>query len=154
MSFRRLARVIRPSPGPLGQLQRHAQWLGTVQEGLTRRLPADMAARVRVANLSGGTLTVLVDTPAWGTRLRFLEPRILEWLKSEGAFAQIARIKVRVRGAPHAPEEPATRAPVVARRCPAAAAALTAVAAEEEDPRLAAGLRRLAARLGGDGLRD
>lgn len=147
MAFRDLSRVLRPGAGPLAGLQEHARWLRSVEERLHRLLPADMAAQVRVANLSRDTLTVLVATPAWGTRLRFLEPRILEWLRAEPTFRGVARIKVRVRTRPAAPP-PGEHHPTAHPRCPGAAAALGGVATGEDHPALARSLRRLARRLG------
>jgi predicted nucleic acid-binding Zn ribbon protein len=46
-----------------------------------------------------GTLTVLVRSAAWGTRLRYLAPRFLAALAAD-LGAPVERLKVKVRGQP------------------------------------------------------
>ncbi len=61
-----------------------------------RQLPAELAREVWGAVARDGTLTVLVRSAAWGTRLRYLAPRFTEALAAE-LGVPIARVKVKVR---------------------------------------------------------
>ena len=68
---------------------------------LQRTLPADVAGHVFGATLDPeGTLTVLVDSGAMATRLRFLMPEVLPSLSTVlgGVVIGRARIRVRPRG--------------------------------------------------------
>jgi predicted nucleic acid-binding Zn ribbon protein len=44
------------------------------------------AAHTRAAEIDGGTLVVIVDSPAWMTQLRFLKPQLLK--KIEGRIGR------------------------------------------------------------------
>ena len=59
-------------------------------------LPPEVADQVFGASLKDGTLTVLVRSAAWGTRLRYLAP---EFTDSVGGRlgATIEKLKVRIR---------------------------------------------------------
>lgn len=63
---------------------------------LRQALPPEIATRVWGAVLKDGTLTVLVRSAAWGTRLRYLAPEFADKVAA-GLGANIDRIKVRVR---------------------------------------------------------
>jgi hypothetical protein len=59
-------------------------------------LPPEVAAEVWGAALRDGTLTVLVRSAAWGTRLRYLAPRFNDALAARLGVA-IEQVKVKVR---------------------------------------------------------
>jgi hypothetical protein len=63
---------------------------------LRRRLPPELSAEVWSAVLSQKTLTVFVRSAAWGTRVRYVIPRIVDALGEE-LGAQIEEVKVKVR---------------------------------------------------------
>ena len=63
---------------------------------LRQVLPPEIAARVWGAVLKDGTLTVLVRSAAWGTRLRYLAPDFADKVAA-GLGATIDRVKVKVR---------------------------------------------------------
>jgi len=63
---------------------------------LKRVLPPELAAEVWGAVLRERTLTILVRSAAWGTRLRYVAPRITSALAAELGVA-IDEIKVKVR---------------------------------------------------------
>lgn len=62
-------------------------------------LPPELAREVWSAALRGTTLTALVSTAAWGTRLRYVVPK-LTGAVAEGIGAPIEEIKVKVRADP------------------------------------------------------
>ena len=63
---------------------------------LRQVLPPDVADKVWGAVLKDGTLTVLVRSAAWGTRLRYLAPEFADKVAA-GLGARIDRVKVKVR---------------------------------------------------------
>lgn len=64
--------------------------------GLRRQLPPELAQEVWGAGMRDQTLTVLVHSAAWGTRLRYLAPRIKDALAADLGIA-IERVVVKVR---------------------------------------------------------
>ena len=65
---------------------------------LKELLPREVADQVFGASLKDGTLTVLVRSAAWGTRLRYLAPEITDRLAA-GLGGAIEKLKVKVRAA-------------------------------------------------------
>jgi hypothetical protein len=63
---------------------------------LKEHLPREVADQVFGATLKDGTLTVLVRSAAWGTRLRYLAPEITDKLGAALGGA-IEKLKVKVR---------------------------------------------------------
>jgi hypothetical protein len=63
---------------------------------LRQSLPPEVATRVWGAVLKDGTLTVLVRSAAWGTRVRYLAPEFTDKV-ADGLGASIDRVKVKVR---------------------------------------------------------
>jgi hypothetical protein len=63
---------------------------------LRQVLPPEIAARVWGAVLKDGTLTVLVRSAAWGTRLRYLVPEFADKVAA-ALGATIDKVKVKVR---------------------------------------------------------
>ncbi len=62
-------------------------------------LPPDLAQEVWSAYLRGVTLTAFVQTAAWGTRLRYVVPKLMGPVAA--AFgAPVEAIKVKVRAKP------------------------------------------------------
>lgn len=70
-----------------------------VLAGLRRVLPPELAQEVWSASLKGTTLTALVHTAAWGTRLRYVASKLAEPV-SATLGSPVEEIKVKVRAAP------------------------------------------------------
>jgi hypothetical protein len=101
-----------------------------------------------VAAVSADVLTLGTDSQAWASRLRFLEPQILQSARDAGLPpARRVRLRVDPTWRPAPTPRPDAAPPA---RTPAAGAALAALAAGEPSPALAAALRRLARRHGGE----
>lgn len=62
-------------------------------------LPPELAREIWGATLKGATLTTLVQTAAWGTRLRYVASNLLAPL-SAALGAPVEEIKVKVRASP------------------------------------------------------
>jgi predicted nucleic acid-binding Zn ribbon protein len=62
-------------------------------------LPPEIAQEVFSATLRGTTLTAFVATAAWGTRLRYVAPKLLNRVGAT-LGAPVEDIKVKVRAKP------------------------------------------------------
>jgi len=82
-----------------GMLQRLREGTAEAErtlEGLRRHLPLALSEQVWGAVARNGTLTVLVRSAAWGTRLRYQAPQFKDALAVELGIA-IDRVVVKVR---------------------------------------------------------
>ena len=66
---------------------------------LRAQLPPEIAQEVFSATLRGTTLTAFVATAAWGTRLRYVAPKLLNRVGAT-LGAPVEDIKVKVRAKP------------------------------------------------------
>jgi len=66
---------------------------------LRAQLPPEIAQEVFSASLRGATLTAFVATAAWGTRLRYVAPKLLDGLGA-ALGTPVEAIKVKVRAKP------------------------------------------------------
>ena len=82
-----------------GLLQRLREGTAGAERTLTvlkRLLPPEIAAQVFGASFKDGTLTVMVRSAAWGTRLRYVAPEFTDRLGA-GLGGAIDKLKVKVR---------------------------------------------------------
>jgi len=63
---------------------RRALWLDALDQQLRPLLPAGSAAHCRLANVSGGQLVFVTDSPVWRARLRLAETQLLDAARSVG----------------------------------------------------------------------
>jgi hypothetical protein len=95
---RSVSELLAESKAALERLKSGAQAANRTLVALQRALPEDVAGHVFGATLDpDGVLTVLVDSGAFATRLRFLLPELLASLGTTLAAGAIARTVVRVR---------------------------------------------------------
>lgn len=85
--------------GMLGRLRSGAEDAERTLQIARQHLPEELAGRVFGAVLRDGTLTLLVRSAAWGTRIRYLAPRLQEGLESELGVKPL-RVVVKVRAGP------------------------------------------------------
>ena len=71
-------------------------------------LPPEIAHQVWSASVRGATLTAFVATAAWGTRLRYVAPKLAPAL-GEALGTPIEEIKVKVRAAPRRGQSPSAK---------------------------------------------
>ena len=62
-------------------------------------MPADLAPKLRAAELKDGVLLVLASDAASGTRFRFLEAEVVTALKTLEEFDGLERMRVKVHAA-------------------------------------------------------
>jgi len=84
----------------LDTLLQHASWLRGLSEQFISALPLECLGHCQLANIRDGLLVVLVDSPAWATRVRLLGPSLLRDLRCHSAFQACQRIEVKVDYAP------------------------------------------------------
>jgi hypothetical protein len=89
---------------------RRALWLDALERQLRPHLPPALAAHARFANVDGGRLVFLVDSPVWKARMRLSSAELLDAARSIGL--QCSEVVVKVATAPREPVHPAARRPV------------------------------------------
>jgi hypothetical protein len=62
------------------------------------RLPDPLRAHCRDTTLAGGILTLVLDSPAWVTRVRFLIEDLTRSLEREGVMKIVTRVRIRDEG--------------------------------------------------------
>jgi hypothetical protein len=75
---------------------------------LRRLLPPEIAGQVFGAAVRGTTLTAFVATAAWGTRLRYVAPKLADRIGAD-LGRPIEEIKVKVRAAPRRGQFPSAK---------------------------------------------
>ena len=89
---------------------RRALWLDALEQRLRPHLPPGLSAHARFANVDGGKLVFLVDSPVWKARLRLATAELLDAARSVGLRG--SEVVVKVATTPLEPAPPATRRPV------------------------------------------
>ena len=89
---------------------RRALWHDALERRLRPLLPPALAAHARFANVDGGRLVFLVDSPVWKARLRLASAELLDAARSVGLACD--EVVVKVATTPLAPAPPASRRPV------------------------------------------
>jgi hypothetical protein len=89
---------------------RRALWLDALEQRLRPLLPPSLAAHARFANVDGGRLVFLVDSPVWRARLRLASAELLDAARSVGL--QCDELVVKTAIAPLQPDPPAARRPI------------------------------------------
>lgn len=118
-----------------------ASRLRRLTASLYRMIPSELAPHCEIIGLDDGILTIGVESPAWQTRLRFLQNDLLRTWQSQDP--SISGIRIQVLVAPAEPEPAGRRANPMPEQ---AAEGLQQAARHIGHKGLAAALRRLAAR--------
>ena len=104
--------VVADDTSVLGTLARQAHELGRCEDFLEGYLHLSGAESLRVAAIERDAVVVVVDSAAWGARLRFLAPRIVAHAAAVLGRPDLERLDVRVRPAPaEKPGKPRTAHP-------------------------------------------
>lgn len=83
---------------PAGDPIRRALWLDALDRRLHALLPSELAAHARLANVDGGKLVYLVDSPVWNARLRMASADLLDAARSVGL--PVVEVVVRTTSGP------------------------------------------------------
>ena len=131
----------RPREGAkeLALILRRADAHAKIERDLTADWPPEVREHCRLGGYRDGHVVLLVDSPAWATRLRYALPELIE----NNEFLQRAKkIRIKVRSTHETPPEPSPRKPN--RLSTKAADVLLACSEAIDDDALADSLRRLA----------
>src|SRR5690606_22457628 len=112
--------------GETGAPLRRALWLDALDQQLRPLLPPGPAAHCRLANVSGGQLVFVTDSPVWRARLRLAEAELLDAARSVGLNPTAVILKTTTVPL-HAPSAPATSPPVSATALKAVSDALASL---------------------------
>lgn len=126
---------------PLGRLMTASYRVRAANDALAEILEDPLKARVSVAAVSGETLTLVAESPAWSSRVRYLTPQILDHLRERLENPRLDRVQIVTRPTDSPVEPPRRPRPRLSRR---SAALIESVARTCENPALATALRRLA----------
>src|SRR3546814_1467702 len=89
---------------------RRALWLDALEQRLRPHLPHPLAAHARFANVEGGKLVFLVDSPVWRARLRLASAALLAAARVVGL--QCEEVVIKTATSPLWPEPPAPLRPL------------------------------------------
>jgi hypothetical protein len=96
--------------GAAGDPIRRAMQLDALDHLLRPHLPPSLAAHARLANVAGGRLVFLVDSPVWHAKLRLAAPELLLAARSVGLDASDVVIRTTTRSLyPSAPASTAVK---------------------------------------------
>ncbi len=127
----------------LNQLVRRARYLESVDKALQELLGPSLAGHCRVANVTRDSLVLQTASAAWGSRLRYLAPSILQRLSKQLGWSRVKHTKVQVRPEAFPEREKPARRAHLSRE---SATLLREVAQNTEDPGLRDALLRLSQR--------
>jgi hypothetical protein len=82
---------------PLGRLVAVSSRLGTANRALEEILDEPLKGRVCVARASDETVTLVAESPAWSSRVRYLTPQILDHLRSRLERPHLRRVQIVTR---------------------------------------------------------
>ena len=89
---------------------RRALWLDALEQRLRPHLPPAIAPHARLANVDGGKLVFLVDSPVWRARMRLASAELLDAARVVGL--QCDEVVVKTATSPLWPDPPAPRRPI------------------------------------------
>ena len=72
------------NPATLGQLRRQLEAQQSLADQVRQFLPAPLDEQLRGAVLTGRRLALLVNSPVWASRVRYLAPQLLRQLRQQG----------------------------------------------------------------------
>jgi hypothetical protein len=136
-------RLLADALTPLGRLTAASHRLDAANDALEEILEEPLKGRVSVARAAGETVTLVADSPAWSSRVRYLTPQILDHLRRRLENPRLGRVKIVTRPTNCPPEPPARPRPRLSGR---SAALIESVARACDNPALAGALLRLARR--------
>ena len=94
-----VSHLLEQGDGMLQKLRKGTAEAQRTLAALRAQLPPEIAQEVFSASLRGVTLTAFVATAAWGTRLRYVAPKLLDELGA-ALGKPVEEIKVKVRAKP------------------------------------------------------
>lgn len=81
----------------LRKIVRQAQRLLSMDQIVAPFLPQNLRSHCQTAQITATSLTLIVDSAAWLTHLRYLKPQLLEQLKSQPQCVHLKEIIFRIQ---------------------------------------------------------
>lgn len=98
MTEKRIDKLLKDAASPLGELVRAAADSGSVTRLVIDNLPPDFEAHiVQAGRRDELTLSITVDSAAWGARIRYQAPELLESLRHKGVECDIIAVRIQPR---------------------------------------------------------
>ena len=148
-SSRKLDKVFREAHDDLAILVTRTRQLQRLTRLVREQLDENLAPHCYIGNLEPSYLTILVDSAAWASRLRFESSQLPDRLRNvHPAFARLQHIKVKIITELHG-EQPAVHTPGAQRPHlnPENARIINSLADSIDDAALQDALHRLAGRV-------
>jgi hypothetical protein len=120
----------------MGRLIQQSKQLAGINARLRAQLGSPLAEHVTLANISGNTAVLHVDSSPWLAKLHYLQPVLLEKLASYG----VKRLQLKVKHHENQPVKKRPRRPALSKE---SAELLAATASSITDPALGQALMRL-----------
>ena len=135
----RKIRKLLNTQGALTQLKRALEQQQSLVEQVRACLPPPLKEQLQAAILNGRSLTLLVHSPVWASRLRYQAPQLLRQLRQQGLVVE----QLRPRIIPAVKERHPTRRRQIGALSASSAESLRQVANSLETGPLQEALRRL-----------
>lgn len=74
-----------------------AKHLAVLEDALRGALDEELVTHCQIAQFNQGVLSLVTDSPAWGTKLNYLVPKLLADLRQVAGLSHLRSIKVLVR---------------------------------------------------------
>ena len=86
------------TPGTgLGKLVCKAEHLIALEQKLCSFLPSPLDKHCKVSGLSNRSILLITDSSVWATKLRFMTPEILKFMKTECSSARLKSVRISIR---------------------------------------------------------
>ncbi len=89
----------------LRKIVRQAQRLLAMNQIIIPFLPVNLRSHCQTAQITATSLTLIVDSAAWLTHLRYLKPQLLEQLKTQPQCVNLKEIIFRIQPSQNASPE-------------------------------------------------
>lgn len=134
-------RILTDRSAAVERLFRNVEFLQSINKIIKESASSKLATHCAAAGIRDRQLVILVDSPAWATRLHFEQNAIMQHVRQQPEMNSLTgiQIKVRPKDAP-----PVNIVRKIEPLTPQASADLRACADKINDPALANALRRLA----------
>ena len=137
-----VTRILSAQCDSLQSLLERAAAIDGINQRLLRYLPAPLNQHVCFANIRDDAAIILADSGTWLTRLRYLAPEILTFLRQEPGLVKLKKVIFKIRPLERHPE-PVNPRPQLSEN---AAELLISTAKVIDDPNLKAALHNLSRR--------
>lgn len=91
-----MKKILQTPSLPVERLLQQGRFLDYITQRIKSYLPTDFADKIAVVRFDKKTLVIAAISPAWANKLRFFIPELKRSLSTEGRFAHLNSIKIRI----------------------------------------------------------